>query len=56
MFTFDIQKWGSEICLVFWESEPQYAYPVGTQPWENVVTTLTFGYNVDNQISTYAST
>ena len=30
--------------------------PVGTQHWENVVTTLTFGCKVDNQISTYAST
>ena len=30
--------------------------PAGTQHQKNVVTTLTFGCNVDNQISTYAST
>ena len=26
IFTIKIQKWGSQICLVFWGSEPQYAY------------------------------
>ena len=30
--------------------------PADTQHQKNVVTTSTFGCNVDNQISTYAST